>query len=351
MKKSKVIFSLACLCVAGYSHTGEVTTSGEDLQLNLKGPIEIKTTDGTMSAKLGGRIQWDYNYAEANGDADEDAFDIRRARMYLSGHVNDWAYKINYNIGNGNGGTPEDVYIRYTGWGKGAQLTVGRQNEPFGLEVLTSSKDNSFLERSAFSEAYGPFRSDGIQISGADGDLTYAVGLFEDDETGSDGSAITGRVTYVPYQTDDSLVHVGAAYTDRSGGVNRYGLEAAYVQGPYHIQTEYMNGDTTGADSSGIYVQAGWVITGEVRPYSSGIFKRITPNERTGAWEVVLRYDEGQGDFGDVELGSTDASAYGIGVNYYINSIIRTGITYTKADDNDSDQDGSEFRARLQIAL
>ena len=85
-------------------HAGVVMSDGSDLVVNINGPIEIKTSDGNYSAKLGGRIQWDYNYAELNGVADEDDFSIRRARLYLSGHVNDWSYKVQFNVGNDNGG-------------------------------------------------------------------------------------------------------------------------------------------------------------------------------------------------------------------------------------------------------
>ena len=155
---------------------GVVTTDGDDIVVNIKGPIEITSSDGHYSAKLGGRIQWDYNYAELNGVADEDDFSIRRARLYLSGNVNDWSYKVQFNVGNSNGGTPEDLYIRYNGWGKQAVVTIGKQHEPFGLEQLESSKDISYLERSAITEAYVPGRQEGILFSGQRGDITYALG-------------------------------------------------------------------------------------------------------------------------------------------------------------------------------
>lgn len=350
MTKTTSLIPAMLMLTAVAVSAGEVTTDGTDLVVNMKGPIEVKAADGSFSAKLGGRIQWDYNYAELNGETGEDEFDIRRARMYLSGNVQDWSYKIQYNIGDGNGGTHEDLFIQYNGWGEQAVVTLGNQKESFGLEELHSSKDMSFLERSGVSDGYAPGRSEGIQLHGVNGDLTYAIGLFEDDSSG-DGSAITGRVTYSPYETDDSVVHLGVAYTDRAADFDAYGLEAAYVQGPYHIQSEYFSADNAGNSADGFYIQAGWVITGETRPYSSGIFKRIKANDASGAWEVVLRYDDGDGDWGDQELPETDATGYGIGLNYYLNNYIRLGMNYTEADDNLSDDDGSEFRARLQIAL
>jgi len=325
---------------------GVVTTDGDDVVINIKGPIEIKSSDGHYSAKLGGRIQWDYNYAELNGVADEDDFSIRRARLYLSGNVNDWSYKVQFNVGNGNGGTHEDLYIRYNGWGKQAVVTIGNQNEPFGLERLESSKDISYLERSAVTEAYVPGRQEGILFSGHRGDITYALGVFEDD-----GTAVTGRVTYAPIKSADQVLHFGVAHSNRNAALDVTGLEVAYAKGSYHIQSEFVSSEENNISREGLYVQAGWIITGETRPYKNGIFKRVKPGNSSGAWELVVRYEDGDGAYSDEEIGSTDGTSYGMGVNYYLNSFIRIGATYTDAKDNITDDAGSEFRVRLQIAL
>jgi len=348
MRHSYAFFLL--LLIPNFLLAGVVTTDGSDLVINVKGPIEVKTSDGNYSAKLGGRLQWDYNYAELNGVADEDDFSVRRARLYLSGKVNDWSYKVQFNIGNDNGGTYEDLYIRYNGWGKQAVITIGNQKEPFGLEQLESSKDISYLERSAVTEAYAPGRNEGILFSGQRGAMTYALGIFEDD-VGVDGTAVTGRVTYTPIKTNDQVLHLGLARSNRNDNINHTGFELAYVNGPYHIQSEFVSSEQDTQNRDGLYVQAGWIITGETRPYKNGIFKRVKPGNSSGAWEVVARYEEGDGNYSDVELGTTDARTYGVGVNYYINNFIRIGTTYTDGKDNLSNDTGSEFRARLQIAL
>lgn len=331
-------------------HAGVVTTDGSDLVINVNGPIEIKTSDGNYSAKLGGRLQWDYNHAELNDITDEDDFDVRRARLYLSGNVNDWSYKVQFNIGNGNGGTHEDLYLRYNGWGKQAVVTIGNQKEPFGLEQLESSKDTSYLERSAITEAYAPGRQEGILLNGQRGAMTYAFGVFEDDSE-DDGTAFTGRVTYSPIKSTDHILHLGLAHSNRDNDIEMTGLEAAYVNGPYHLQSEFISSEEGSINREGLYLQAGWIITGETRPYKGGVFKRVKPGRPSGAWEVVVRYEDGDGAYSDQELGSTDATSYGVGVNYYLNKFIRIGATYTEAEDNISNDEGNEFRARIQIAL
>jgi phosphate-selective porin OprO/OprP len=352
MKMRNSFMFCVLLLIPNFLLAGVVTTDGSDLVVNIKGPIEIKTSDGNYSAKLGGRIQWDYNYAELNGVADEDDFSIRRARLYLSGNVNDWSYKVQFNVGNDIGGTHEDLYIRYNGWGKQAVVTIGNQNEPFGLEQLESSKDISYLERSAVTEAYAPGRREGILFSGQRGDITYALGVFEDDGAGdSDGTAVTGRVTYAPIKSANHVLHFGVAHSNRDQDIDITGLEFAYAKGPYHIQSEFISSEESNASREGLYVQAGWIITGETRPYKNGIFKRVKPGNSSGAWEVVVRYEDGDGAYSDEELGSTDATSYGVGVNYYLNKFIRIGATFTEAKDNINNDDGSEFRTRIQIVL
>ena len=326
------------------------TTNGNDVVVNIKERIEIESSDGNYSAKLGGRIQWDYNYAELNGVVDEDDVSTRRARFYLSGNVNDWSYKAQFNLGNGNGGTHEDLYIRYKGWGKQAVVTIGNQNEPFGLEQLESSKDISYLERSAVTEAYAPGRQKGIVFSGQRGDMTYALGVFEYDDV-NDGTAMTGRVTYAPIKSANEVLHFGVAHSNRDEDLDITGLEVAYAIGRYHIQSEFISSKENNASREGLYVQAGWIITGEKRPYKNGIFKRVKPGNSSGAWELVVRYEDGDGAYSDEELGSTDATSYGVGINYYINNFIRIGATFTDAKDNINNDNGSEFRIRLQIAI
>ncbi len=332
-------------------HAQENTNNSQPV-VNTQGGLSVATADGDYSVKLGGRIQYDYNQSELNGTIDEDDIDIRRARLYVSGNLMDWGYKIQFNVGENKGGTPEDLYIRYKGF-ENLSITIGRQKEAFGLEQLSSSKDNSFLERAAASEAYTPGRSEGIQLNGQTASLNYAIGLFEDEfsGTGTSDFALTGRLSSAVVNNTDMLIHLGLSHTSRGGDVRSTGLEAALVAGPIHLQTEYFSSDNAGTDLNGYYLQAGWILTGETRPYSKGIFTRVTPLKSTGAWEVVLRYEAGEGKYNDIELGTTDARALGIGVNWYANSYTRFGLNYTSGDDQNSNDNGSELRARLQLAF
>ena len=189
MSKKYLGLALA-ISAASAAQAGTVTTSGKDLVIDTESGINVKTSDKSASFQLGGRLQWDYDATQSDDNGvDTTDFDVRRARLYAKGHFGDWAYKTQFNVAESDGadgGTVEDLYIRYLGFGSAANLTIGKQKEPFGLEQLTSSKDISALERSAMSERYTPGRSGGIQLSGKGDNWTYGIGYFEADGNGDD---------------------------------------------------------------------------------------------------------------------------------------------------------------------
>ena len=357
LSEMKMKFLAAALVATSITLTTPAVNA--EVKVSTKGGLSVKS--GDYSIKIGGRIQYDYNRSELNGEVDEDDFDARRARLFVSGNVSkDWSYKVNWNV---EGDGFEDLFIRYSGFGKGAVVTIGNQHQPFTLSQLISSKDVGISERPGIVERYLIGRREGVQLHGNIDKLHYAVGLFTEEGTDED-NGFAGRIAYAPIKTDYSTLHLGASYKDTEEQ-DGFGLEIGAVSGPFHIQAEYFDADEfssiedeiSGVSSTieesidGFYVQAGYVITGEKRPYKNGTFKKIKPNSSAGAWEVVARYEDGDGGFGDVELGNTDASSYALGVNYYLNDYIRINASYQEGDSNVTDDDGNEFRVRFQVAF
>lgn len=330
--------------VAAMSNTAVAET-----KVSTKGGLKV--TSGDYKFQAGGRIMYDYNKSEKNGVTDEDGFDLRRGRIYLKGNIaKNWAFKSQFNT---NGKGVEDLYFTYKGWGKGANITFGNYIQPFGLEQITSSKDITVLERSAATELYALGRQQGIKLHGKTSNSTYAASIFFDDVNDDKSGEETGfaaRYTYAPMKTDTSVFHLGLAYRDIEDN-SALGFEAAMASGPFHIQAEYMDGEKGDSDISGYYVQAGYVLTGETRPYKGGIFKRVKPKGKGGAWEAVFRYEDGDGKYSDIELGTTDASSYTLGLNWYAHKNVRFGVNYTDGESNVSDDDGSEFRVRFQLTF
>lgn len=350
--KTLLATTIGLLLASAPAVAGNVTTDGADIKINTKGGFSVKTTDGDFAFQLGGRIMWDYNNAQLNGVTDEDTLSIRRARIYAKGSIgDDWSYKAQFNVGNGNGGTPEDLYISYGGWGKAAKLTVGKQKVAFGLEEMTSSKDITALERSGITEQYAVGRQNAVKLNGAVGNTFYSVSAFEDSSAGDDDFGFGARVAHLPIKNDDMLVHVGAGYVQRGGDRQTVGLELAANVGSFHIQSEYFDEEQGATDRDGYYIQAGYILTGETRPYKGGKFGRVKPSNSTGAWEVFARMEEGDGNHSDIELGRVDASAYSVGVNWYVANNVKLGVNYSDGESNEagSDDQGKEFRVRLQL--
>lgn len=349
MKKN--ILALAVAAVAFNANAGTVKTDGEDLVISTKGGLKVKTESNSASFQLGGRIQWDFDQTEVDGGNANSDTDIRRARIFAKGHVGDWGYKAQFNVGGDDPGSVEDLYIRYTGWGKGANLTIGKQKEPFGLEEQTSSKDISVLERSAITESHAFGRNVGVQLHGKSGNFTYGIGVFEDGE-GKDESgdvALTSRFTFAPVKTDDSVVHLGLGFSERSADYSAYNLEFAAAMGSFHFQAEQFETELADMDVDGFYMQAGWILTGEQRPYKDGVFKRVKPSKDSGAWELVARYEDGFGKYSDAGLATVEGEQLSLGINYYPNDNVRLGLSWMTAEEDGSGLEGDELRARVQF--
>ena len=352
----RTFLSLAIASLAATANAGTITTDGEDLILSTKaGGLKIHNQDKSKSIQLGGRIQWDYDHTKTDS-ANSDDFDIRRARLYVKGNVGDWAYKTQFNV---EGDGVEDLYIRYTGFGKLYNVTVGNQREPIGLEANTSSNNISVLERSGITELYTPGRSAGVQLHGKKDNWTYGVGVFEaegDDSNDADALALTGRFTIAPIKGDNELLHFGLGYSNRAADdsddeADIMNLEAAYVTGPLHVQAEYFDGEQGDMDVDGFYVQVGYVVTGETRPYKDGVFKRIKPAGERGAIEVVARFEDGDGKYSDIGVGTGAGSQLTLGVNWYATNNIRLGLSYMDGENDDTGEDGEEIRLRTQFTF
>ncbi|MGD8745707.1 MAG: porin, partial [Gammaproteobacteria bacterium] len=100
-----------------------------------------------MTVEIGGRIQADYvYYDDDNIDMGGAGTEFRRTRLFASGNIaDDWKYKAQYDFA-GNETELKDMYIQYTGWDFG-KITLGQFKQEQGLEVLTSSKYMTFIER------------------------------------------------------------------------------------------------------------------------------------------------------------------------------------------------------------
>lgn len=346
-----------------------------------------------------------------NGDL-QDFAGFRRARIGVDGQMFEVSnYRIEMDFAGSGRPTFTDVYWGIQELPYVNNVRAGHFKEPFSLEQLTSSLYVTFMERS-LADALVPARNWGVStfdyFEGEWG--TWATGVFR---TGSDdfGDDIgdagewswTSRLTAVPYYDEPSegryLLHLGGAYSYRdpdspnpilgNGTVNfgsrpeiaaredgqlgntpnfvatgnilandfqLYGAEAAWVYGPFSLQSEWISAfvDPTvpiaGEDElyfNGAYIQASYFLTGESRTYNRtiGAFDRqkvyepffcvCTPEgicKGSGAWEVAVRWSYLDLDDAAITGGYLDDVT--VGMNWYLNPYMRVMFNYIHADLN-----------------
>jgi phosphate-selective porin OprO/OprP len=114
-----------------------------------------------------------------------------------------------------------------------------------------------------------------------------------------------------------------------------FGAELAGAYGPVHMQAEYMQAQVSGHGYSsndiltGWFVQGGWFLTGENRPYDEkkGTWGRVTPKSNFlfgdgwGAWEIAARYDTLDMNTENIDGGAINTAT--VGVNWYLTPRVR----------------------------
>ena len=348
--------------------------------------------------RIGGLLQVDYRYFNYDSDADpeKNKFDIRRARLLLTGHLyNRFFYKFKYEFQGAGGRRLLDAYVD-TAVLPFISFRVGQFKEPFSLEQVTSDKNVPFSERS-MGVFLTPWRDVGLMAHASlwEDRIYYGVGVFNgdgvDDTTGgdSDSPEFTGRIVYAPFRNMSiplwNGLQIGGSYSyakaDRNNvkvevktsglttffDVNsaakfniirevdartRYGAELAWSYGPLLLWGEYINlqfSDVKTSDAlfdiniKDYYGSLLWMVTGEKPNLKRGVIQPIRPlrNVWQGGWGALglaFRYDHFDG--GDsayeylIDPGTSvrKATAYTIAVNWYLNPYVRLLLNATRTN-------------------
>lgn len=385
--------------------------------LDSKG-FQAKSADKAFSFKMGGRIQ-----ADANGDVgDEDlskhsteGVELRRARLYMKGVVwTDFKYNIEVDFAD-NGVSMKDVFLTYKGldW---LEVTVGNQKQPISMELQESSNDIMFTERSTVNALTGPLfdRAIGLHFKSSGKSWSAQLGFYGDnispekDGAVDEGWSTTSRLTYAPINTETMVLHLGTyggykglsdsdrtvkfftetthmsnlkltnVAVDHTNGVGMVGAEAAYMIGPFSVQSEYAHQWVSRRNSEktlnldAAYLQVGWTLTGESRKYkgSDGEFKYLKPGSgenfswQRGTWgvfELAARYGYLDVAYGSYEDGTKEQDVT-FALNWYLNNNVRLMADYryafdlaasqvTELNGSDLDQGIHSFTFRTQFRI
>lgn len=316
---------------------------------------------------------------------------IRRARLGARAAVTETMNAlIQMDFGFVGRPTFTDVWVEQTRVPVLGTVRAGQWKQPFSLEVVSSFRYTTFMERSLLFQTFTPFRHVGVGFYNNSDDLntTWAASYFRtgQDQFGNSlstngGNGVAGRLTHLLYYCGadgEDYLHIGGGYYMNSppndsirfrtipeifvgefapgavgtsgqavpgaqngtpffadtlplvdvSNVNTFGLESLWVNGALSVQSEAMaavvNQAGPTAVLSGAYLQAGYFLTGEHRPYDrkSGAIDRVMPfnsvgNCGRGAWEVAMRYSKV--DLNDENIFGGELTNLTTGINWYLN--------------------------------
>lgn len=345
------------------------------VKITMKPSPKFESADGKYSFQPTGRAHLDFTHFEDDKRDHPDGAHLRRARLGAKGDLGeDLNYKVEVDFG-GESTNLTDAYLAYTGL-EFADVVLGNAKPPMGLEQNTSSNYMTFIENSPATSAFTRSEVLGGTLKGGGDNWSLAGGVYNEDagvNTTDDESwsgEIRGSVDLL--QNSDNVLHVGASGSLRTPNASTetvtlsgkpagtgsnmvttgsianvdssavLGAELAGVFGPFHMQGEYLNYSVdrdSGSDPefNGWYAQAGYLLTGETRPYkgSTGNFDRVKPlrpfslkEGAPGAWEVTARVD--QLDLNDAGAGVTGGKMtdWTLGVNWYMTDNVRMMLNY-----------------------
>ena len=342
-----------------------------------KGAPQFLDKEAGWSFKPRGRLMYDFATVSSPDGISNPGLgfsnEIRRARLGVEGTIpGDFGYKFELDFAAGEVEFT-DAYLSYASGP--VEFIVGQHNNFQSLDELTSSLHSSFIERAAFTDAFGFERRVGVSAQYAKGPLVVQGGIFTDSITdlnaaGDDNNSygFDTRLVFSPTMGSNQL-HFGGSYHWRdlndaatsvryrqrpavhttdvrfidTGNIlgaekeTGYGLEAAGIFGPFHVASEaYWQrvGRSGFSDPTffGAYVEAGYFFTGESRGYKGGKFDRVKVKKPFGteggygALGVNLRWDHL--DLNDAGIIGGTQNAYQASLNWKPVDYLMLGLNY-----------------------
>ncbi len=339
-------------------------------EVKWKGSPETTGPDG-FSFKPRGRVQVDVGVVNAPDNivlpaaSLGTAAEFRRVFIGAEGTIpGGFGYRAEADIANSSVNLT-DVWLAYK-TGK-ATITLGQQKTFSSLEEMTSDVFTSFQERAAFNSAFNFERRVGLSLAYADKDFLVQGGVFAANATDLNSDAnnsysVDGRLVFSP-KIGKGQLHLGASahmrdYNDATPtsrnrarpfvhttdvrlidtraftakGERSFGLEAAYITGPFHatIEGSRLTVDRLGLANptfKGGYAEAGVFLTkGDTSGYKGGTYDRIRPANPINKGGIGAIQFNGRYDYLDL----TDAGIIGGTQSTYAASLIWIPMEYVR---------------------
>ena len=347
----------------------------------FKNGVKSEGGDGAFKYQWFGMIQNDWAWYGDNGNnygaAANPGTEFRRIRLGANGQLYGnvkWHAEMDFAH---NTVSAADLWMELAHCSFG-NIRVGHMKEPSGFDWQTSDKYNQFMERNYANDLQNG-RNTGIMLHGrcSDDMLLYQVGMFREANSSGDdlGNAKAGEYNFAarlaarPIVEDDGTtwLHIGgsASYRDYADdivtfgskpGVNlgptmsggtftaddgwQWGLEAAYVTGPFSFLGEFeevrANAAGPNPDIQNWSLEGGYWLTGEGQQYDASyggwarpkVKQNFGDGDGTGAWQLAARYMKADYDVSEM-------AALTLGVNWWLNPNTRVTLDVTHANPDD----------------
>jgi phosphate-selective porin OprO and OprP len=242
-----------------------------------------------------------------------------------------------------------------------------------GKNTSDTNDDKDIVGRvvfTPFNSSNNPFLK-GLHIGGS---MAYGNQEAERAEMRRSGKFQTAGETPF-FQFNNGILHDGTRA--------RYGGELCYMIGAFSLKGEWVrmnlddlyhptDGTKDDFDIDGSYISLSYILTGEYQPFKDGKYGKITPKKnfdpKKGTWgavQLVARYETLSIDselltkgYADSTKYTDEAEGFTLGVNWYLNDLVRAMINYTSTDFNghivkDGEKLDSEnlFLVRMQVVF
>lgn len=403
--KTRITLASRCLAVASWLGM-PMACLGADYDFYGNWPTHVTASDGTDFG-LAVLYQYDINEFSQDDGRFEDVHTNRRRYLGLylrKPGVYDAIAQYDYQARQW-----ADAFVRLRSSGVVGEdlgnVRFGYSKTPVGFEGVTSTSATTFIESALPTQAVWEGRRAGVDWAWIRPHFVLNVGDYfwrKDLDGNNPGSTWAARAAWIPINQPGHVLHLGLSasrekldWADQgtvppaarlrarpeagltpvrlvdsgnlsySKNVNRQGVEALWIDGPWSVQGEYLqarvqryNGKPD-YDASGFYVFTTWTLTGEARYYSDGNVgdrrytgrdqQVIRPSHAWGAVEVAVRYSEL--DLNDGAITGGREHDWTVGANWYLGEHLKLQANYVWAfsDRGNLEVNPHIFEMRAQV--